>query len=124
MTDKLTYQDILALDAARTQGDWLYHDAVYSNESGAWGLPCIGEPASITIPEHFDDEGNDDNTTIYLRKAANAQYIAAMPQAVEMLKRLADGIREAHDSFEAGYHDAAEIIITELQQLLQEEQKG
>lgn len=113
MTDKLTYQDILALDAARTQGDWEFHDGGRKND---WS-----ESSWVQIPEHFDDNGNDSDDVIYLRLTANAQYIAAMPQAVEMLKRFHTAFVKLSKLPPDVISGEAWAIVTAI---LQEEQKG
>lgn len=58
-----------------TSAPWVFRPAVYSNDVGAWGLPSVKQRAAIIIPEHFDDEANDDIDCVEVRLEANAEFI-------------------------------------------------
>jgi len=107
-----TYSDIIKLDSERTQGDWEFHDGGRNND---WS-----ESSWVQIPEHFDDNGNDSDDVIYLRLTANAQYIAAMPDAVGLLKRYREGLEKVIAEAIEHWPDAENWpIIEELQTLLE-----
>ena len=96
-----SYEDIIRLDSERTQGDWEFHDGGRKND---WS-----ESSWVQIPEHFDDNGNDSDDVIYLRLTANAQYIAAMPDAVGLLKLYKQLLDRAIQGLEEVSHEADEV---------------
>lgn len=69
MTTKLTFEDIMKLDAERTQGEWRLSSScdIETDETDICNLSCP-----------YNVNRNDKN---------DAAFIAAMPQAVEMLRK-------------------------------------
>jgi len=118
-----TFDEIIRLDSERTQGRWEFHDGGRKND---WS-----ESSWVQIPEHFDDNGNDSDDVIYLRLTANAQYIAAMPDAVGLLKKYRERLIEnqwvfkalVEDYKKAGNEISAGLMqerIKQIDELLQE----
>lgn len=107
-----SFDEICKLDSERTQGDWEFHDGGRNND---WS-----ESSWVQIPEHFDDNGNDSDDVIYLRLTANAQYIAAMPDAVGLLKEYRRLLESVLAEALEHWPDAEEwVVIKELQAILE-----
>lgn len=77
-----SYEDIIRLDSERTQGEWVRGEKTLTTHQGCtgswWNLESL-----YADPE---GKGNTHWQFCFVRDEANAQYIAAMPDAVQMLK--------------------------------------
>lgn len=58
-----------------TKLPWKFKPSVLSGETSSWGTPFIDKKAQVIIPEHFDDEANDDIQILELRSSEIAKFI-------------------------------------------------
>lgn len=123
---KLTYQQLLGLDEARTQGSWILGEKTLTTHKGCTG--SWWELESL----YADPEGGDNPhwQFCFVRDESNAQFIAAAPQAIAMLKRYREGLLAAVIVLESiGARDhiddrKKDALINQLQALLDDNDNG